>query len=53
VSMEAKVQVQAAPATSPLLSSHYADPYCVFHVSPLLLCKIAWGVPLIVGFRSR
>jgi hypothetical protein len=47
--MESKGQPGAAPATSPLLSTHSADPFVVFHVSLSPRHEIARGVLLIVG----
>jgi hypothetical protein len=46
--MEAKVQLVAAPATSPLLSSQSTDPFCVFFVSMPPSHKITKG-----GIYSR
>jgi hypothetical protein len=43
VPMEAKGQPGADSAVSPLLSLQFADPYCVFHVSPLPLARCTGG----------
>jgi hypothetical protein len=51
--MESKGQPGAAPATSPLLSSHSAYPFLAFRVSRTSRYKITRGRVYIVGFRSR
>jgi hypothetical protein len=50
--MELKGQPRAAPAAYPLLSSHSADPFGVFRVSPLPRHEIDQRVLYIVDFRS-
>jgi hypothetical protein len=51
--MEVKGQPGAAPTASPVLSSQYAYPFCVFLVSPPPYHEIAQGISFIIGFRSR
>jgi hypothetical protein len=51
--MEAKGQSSAALTMSPLLSSQYLDPYCVFYVSPSPHHKkVLESHIYIVGYRS-
>jgi hypothetical protein len=52
MSMEAKGQMGAAPAASPLLSSQYSDLYYMFSVS-LPPCRKITRLTYIVDFRSR
>jgi hypothetical protein len=51
--MELNGQPGAALTASPLLSSKYVDPYCVFRVSLPPHHEIAQWVPFIVGLRAR